>query len=112
MMHILMAGGAVRSSKWNGRNLVLSAGGPHLMAIEQGNGACAPASAKRALRCLAIVMWSGANPERYDNPRICSNTGSCKLSVMASLWAVGAGSNFTFIDGVLPRVDGTGRIQR
>ena len=104
MMHILMAGGAGPIFEMERQDLVLSAGGPHLMAIGARNGGVRPGQRKTCLamlgdrECGAVPIQNGMTILAFVQIR-----GSCKLSVMGILVAVGAGCEFHLIDGVLAR---------
>ena len=104
MMHILMAGGAGPIFEMERQDLVLSAGGPHLMTIGARNGGVRPGQRKTCLamfgdrECGAVPIQNGMTILAFVQIR-----GSCKLSVMGILVAVGAGCEFHLIDRVLAR---------
>ncbi len=104
MMHILMAGGAGPIFEMERQDLVLSAGGPHLMAIGARHGGVRAGQRKTRLamfgdgECGAVPIQNGMTILAFVQIR-----GSCKLSVMGILVAVGAGCEFHLIDGVLAR---------
>ena len=104
MMHILMAGGAGPIFEMERQDLVLSAGGPHLMTIGARHGGVRARQRKTCLamfgdrECGAVPIQNGMTILAFVQIR-----GSCKLSVMGVLMAVGAGCEFHLIDCVLAR---------
>src|SRR5258708_13831746 len=103
MMHILMAGGAGPIFEMERQDLVLSAGGPHLMAIGARHGGVRAGQRKTRLatfgdgECGAVPIQNGMTILAFVQIR-----GSCKLSVMGTLLPVGHGFQFPPMNRLRP----------
>ena len=102
MMDIGMAGGASPILEMERQDLVGPSGGANLMTIGARNGGVRPGQRKTCLamfgdrECGAVPIQNGMTILAFVQIR-----GSCKLSVMGILVAVGAGCEFHLIDRVL-----------